>query len=169
MNFMIEEIKLFHRRQMLFRSINVINLILIILIARGSIYSILESHSWMMFILQCVTFVIFFIASYLFRSNILLNKEPIDSEIYAKAWIIYFLMIIGTLPVCLLAYTQGNPSIISEYGLSSFKAMASLSNLLIPISIILFISLCYWLEFVFVKDENGVYIKCHELKKSILE
>lgn len=169
MNFMIAEIKLFHRRRMLYRSINVINCIMIVLIAFSTMYSIVESHSWMMSLLQGIGFVIFLIASYLFRSNILLNKEPIDSEIYAKAWIIYFLMIIGTLPVCLLAYTQGNPSIISEYGLSSFKAMASLSNLLIPISIILFISLCYWLEFVFVKDENGLYIKCHELKKSILE
>ena len=166
---MIAEIKLFHRRRMLYRSITAINCIVIVLISLGAIYSIIESHSWILSLLQCVAGVIFFIASYLFRSNILRNKEPIDNEIYSRAGIIYSLLIIGTLPMCLLAYTQGNPSIIAEYGFSAFNAMVSVSNLQIPISIILFISLCYWLEFVFVKNESGLYIKCHELKKSILE
>lgn len=165
----MEKTKIFHRRRMLYKSINMINGIIIALIGLASLFSILNCHSLGLAALQTVSVIIFLITYVLFRSNILLNNECDEREVYSKAGILYIMMLIGIFPICVLVYTHGNPSILSDYGISAIKALSSLSNLLIPISIISFMSLSFWLEVAFSIEESVLYIKCHELKKSILE
>ena len=134
-----------------------------------SLYSAVESDTWSLAIFQGIAIALLLTSFVLFRSNILSNRDHFNHEIYAKAGLIYIMMILGGFPVCLFAYTQGNPSLVSEYGFSALVALATFSNILIPTSIIIFISLCFWLEVVFSIEESGLYIKCHELKKTILE
>lgn len=166
---MIKTARIFHRRRMLYKSIDVVNLIVIVLMTLCSLYSAGESNTWPLVIFQGIAIAMFLTSFVLFRSNILSNGNQDNPEIYAKAGLIYIMMILGTFPVCLLAYTQGNPSLVSEYGFSAIVALATFSNVLIPTSIIFFISLCFWLEVVFSIEESRLYIKCHELKKTILE
>lgn len=166
---MIGKAKIFSRRNMLHRSLSLINGIVVVLFTLCSIFSAISSHSLVWAFVQLITLAMFITSSLMLYSVILSNKESVDGEIYAKAGVIYILMLVGSFPVLLFTYTQGNPSILSEYGISSLGALATFSNLLIPISIIFFISLCFWLEVVFSINENDLYIKCNELKKSILE
>lgn len=165
---MITTARIFHRRRMLYKSIDMMNLIVVVLMALCSLYSAIKSATWSLAIFQGIAIAMFLVSCVLFRSNILANSDSDNPEIYAKAGLIYIMMLLGTFPVCLLAYTQGNPSIVSEYGFSALFALATFSNVLIPTSIIIFISLCFWLEVVFSIDESRLYIKCHELKKIIL-
>lgn len=166
---MLGKAEIFSRRNMLYRSLSLINGIVVVLFTLCSIYSVIISHSWIWAFVQLIALAMLVTSFLMLHSIILSNKESVDGEIYAKAGVIYVLMLVGSFPVLLLTYTQGNPSILSEYGMSSLDALATFSNLLIPISIIIFISLCFWLEVVFSINENDLYIKCNELKKTILE
>lgn len=166
---MIGNAKIFSRRNMLHRSLSLINSIVVVLFTFCSIFSAMTSNSVVWAFVQLIALAMFVTSFLMFHSIILSNKESVDGEIYAKAGVIYVLMLVGSFPVLLLTYTHGNPSILSEYGISSLGALATFSNLTIPISIIFFISLCFWSEVVFSINENDLYIKCNELKKSILE
>lgn len=166
---MITTTRIFHRRRILYKSIYMMNLIVIVLMTLCSLYSAVESETWSLTIFQGIAIALFLASFVLLHSKILSNSGYYNPEIYAKAGLIYILMILGAFPVCLFSYTQGNPSIVSEYGVSALVALATFSNILIPTSIIIFISLCFWLEVIFSIEESGLYIKCHELKKTILE
>lgn len=164
---MIGKTRLFHRRRMLHETVCMINASIMALLMASTLYSVAVSRSWLLAMAQIAALAILLLSEVLFHTTILNNKETVDGKIYGKARIIYVLRTTGTLPVCLLAYTQGNLAVLSEYGFSAMVILASFSNLVIPMSIMIFVSLCFWFEVVFIFDENGLYVKCNELKKTI--
>lgn len=166
---MINNLKIFHQRKKLFDSLEITNTIIISFLIISSIYSIIISHSMVMMVCLGIALVMLLTSAILFYRLIMKSTVKFEGELYIKYITIYIIMLVGCLPVYVLTYTHGNPSIISEYGLTAIGALASFSNLSIPVSIILFITLCFWLEVAFITKANILYAKCHELKKTILE
>lgn len=165
----ITDIRIFHQRKMLYKSIGIINAIIMVLLMLCTICSVVLSNSWVLAIIQIAALGSLLASAILFHKFILRNKGSIDIWIYGKAGLTFILTLVGTFPICLLTYTYGNPSLIAKYGLFAISTLANMPNLLIPISIIIFVSLCFWLEVVFILNESGLYIKCHELKKTLWE
>jgi hypothetical protein len=155
---------IFRRRTTLLKCMAIVNIILYVSMLIGCL-CFMSGNGYMVcyaiFSLICTSL-----------SGAYLIRKPNDSDtdigfVIQESIIPFIALLIGATPSSLYCLSQGNLDIISQYGLPGIWILLRNSNIELPISFLLLISIWYWFEIITAYKESSIYRICKNHKKTL--